>query len=51
MTSPFTTKSPEQKKDEVLRKYAEELVKKYGFEWTELAKEGWDSPIAPISGN
>jgi len=39
------------KKDEVLRKYAEELAKKYGFEWTELAKEGWDSPIAPISGN
>lgn len=40
-----------QKKDEVLKKHAEELVKKYGFEWTDLAKQGWDDPIAPISGN
>lgn len=39
------------KKDELLKNYAEELVKKYGFEWTDLAKEGWNDPIAPISGN
>lgn len=40
-----------QKKDEVLKKHAEELMKKYGFEWTDLAKQGWNDPIAPISGN
>ncbi len=40
-----------QKRDEVLKKYAEDLVKKYGFEWTGLAKQGWNDPIAPISGN
>lgn len=40
-----------QKRDEVLKKYVEELVKKYGFQWTDLAKQGWDDPVAPISGN
>lgn len=40
-----------QKRDEVLKKHAEELMKRYGFEWTDLAKQGWDDPVAPISNN